>query len=184
MGDFYFIKQWLEKVFMVRWYLSNNVEEVNEESPVERAGEGRECSGERRQLTVALDFAWWCAPYSWCCWNWVQERKGGKVEEEVSLWALNLWGWFGVLLWIRQEPIGGLSEEERRELEQQFLLRRWDGLIARGFFFLFSSSFFTFLSFLKFSSQLFPLSHFFLSFLPASSPAGSSFSLSYKASPS
>lgn len=44
---------------------------------------------------------------------------------------------------------------------------------------------FTFLSFLKFSSQLFPLSHFFLSFLPASSPAGSSFSfLSYKASPS
>lgn len=184
MGDFYFIKQWLEKVFMVRWYLSNNVEEVNEESPVERAGEGRECSGERRQLTVALDFAWWCAPYSWCCWNWVQERKGGKVEEEVSLWVLNLWGWFGVLLWMRQEPIGGLSEEERRELEQQFLLRRWDGLIARGFFFLFSSSFFTFLSFLKFSSQLFPLSHFFLSFLPASSPAGSSFSLSYKASPS
>lgn len=33
------------------------MEEVNEESPVERAGEGRECSGERRQLTVALDFA-------------------------------------------------------------------------------------------------------------------------------
>lgn len=41
-------------------------------------------------------------------------------------------------------PIGGLSEEERGELEQQFLLRRSDGLIERVFFFplpSFSSSF-------------------------------------------
>lgn len=116
------------------------------------------------------DFAWWCAPYSWCCWDWVQERKGGKVEEGVSLWALYLWGWFGVFLWRREEPIGGFPEEGRCELEQQFLLRWWDELIERVFFFLFSSfsssSSFTFFSFLKFSSRLFPLSHFFLSSLP------------------
>ena len=34
-------------------------------------------------------------------------------------------------------PVGGLSEEERGELEQQFLLRRSDGLLERVFFFLF-----------------------------------------------